>query len=412
MSEHPGRVSHDDDLEVCFTNFGPYHLARLRALARRLADVGGRLIAYEVAGTERTYPWTRSRGEEPFDWVTLFPDRVLESIEPDACRWAMTEALEHDRPGRAGDRRLCRGPNRWRPPAGPPDKLPRDDPDVREPGDRQDPGLVEGVGQAPVPCPPVRRGPGGWPSHRDYLVQLGMPPDRIAMGYNAVDNAYFASAARRWRDRPNGRHGLPAAPYFLTVCRLVREKNLVRLVEAFARYRRGAEGDQPWELVLCGDGPGRDEVAAAVAASGFADVIHRPGFVQVDQLPRWYAHAGAFVLPSLLEPWGLVANVAAASELPLVISPRPAVPRRWCRTRPAPPAPASTRLTSRSLPRRSPESRPRRTDSLAEMGRRAAEVVSFWGPGRFADGVLEARSTWPGTAGDRAACRPTWSSRR
>jgi hypothetical protein len=30
------------------------------------------------------------------------------------------------------------------------------------------------------------------------------------------------------------------------------------------------------------------------------------------------------------------------------------------------------------------------SESLATMGRRAAEVVSCWGPDRFADGVLEA----------------------
>ena len=41
---------------VCFTNFGPYHLARLRALATLLAESGDRLVAYEVAGREQRYP--------------------------------------------------------------------------------------------------------------------------------------------------------------------------------------------------------------------------------------------------------------------------------------------------------------------------------------------------------------------
>ncbi len=42
---------------ACFTNFGPYHLARLRALAGRLRERGDCLIAYEMAATERSYPW-------------------------------------------------------------------------------------------------------------------------------------------------------------------------------------------------------------------------------------------------------------------------------------------------------------------------------------------------------------------
>ena len=44
-------------LAISFTNFGPYHLARLRALAQALAARGGRLIAYETAGSERLYPF-------------------------------------------------------------------------------------------------------------------------------------------------------------------------------------------------------------------------------------------------------------------------------------------------------------------------------------------------------------------
>src|SRR4029079_7575481 len=75
-------------LAVCFTNFGPYHLARLRALALRLRASGDCLIAYEVAGNERTYPWQRRCHEEPFDWITLFPDRILETLTPGECTQA------------------------------------------------------------------------------------------------------------------------------------------------------------------------------------------------------------------------------------------------------------------------------------------------------------------------------------
>ena len=75
---------------LCFTNFGPYHLARLRALASRLTQEALRLIAYEVAGSEQTYPWRRSRSDEPFEWITLFPDRTLETIPAAECRTAIT----------------------------------------------------------------------------------------------------------------------------------------------------------------------------------------------------------------------------------------------------------------------------------------------------------------------------------
>ena len=100
----------------------------------------------------------------------------------------------------------------------------------------------------------------GGPRHRDYLVDLGMPRDRIALGYNAVDNAAFARRPRPPDATPDGRRGLPEAPYFLAVNRFVPEKNLARLVRAFARYRRPRREAGAWDLVLCGDGPGADEV--------------------------------------------------------------------------------------------------------------------------------------------------------
>jgi glycosyltransferase involved in cell wall biosynthesis len=375
-------------VSVCFTNLGPYHLARLRALADGLAARGDRLIVYEVAGSERTYPWARCRLDEPFDWVTLFPDRVLETIEPEACRRAMIEALERDRPDALGIVGYAR---------------PESVAAARWAARRRRPAILlsesQEIDKARVWWKELIKSRllrlfdaavVGGPPHRDYLVRLGMPVGRITMGYNAVDNAYFAQEARRWRSDPDGRTGLPVGPYFLGICRFVPEKNLVRLIEAFARYRRVATGDRPWDLVLCGDGPGKHEVEAAVAASGFADTIHRPGFLQVDELPRWYAHAGAFVLPSLMEPWGLVANEAAACGLPLLIS-----RHAGCETTLLPAPPGATGFSfdpldidemAGALARIASAT----SESLAEMGRRAAEVVSHWGPERFADGVVEA----------------------
>ena len=47
-----------------------------------LTERGDCLIAYEVAGSERTYPWQRRRQAEPFDWITLFPDRTSRRRPP------------------------------------------------------------------------------------------------------------------------------------------------------------------------------------------------------------------------------------------------------------------------------------------------------------------------------------------
>jgi glycosyltransferase involved in cell wall biosynthesis len=46
--------------------------------------------------------------------------------------------------------------------------------------------------------------------------------------------------------------------------------------------------------------------------------VYFPGFRQIEELPRFYAHAGCFIHPALEEPWGLVINEAMASGLPIL----------------------------------------------------------------------------------------------
>jgi 1,2-diacylglycerol 3-alpha-glucosyltransferase len=57
-----------------------------------------------------------------------------------------------------------------------------------------------------------------------------------------------------------------------------------------------------------------------VTGAGLDDRIHRPGFVQYGALPAYYASAGACVLPSLSDQWGLAINEAMASGLPVIVS--------------------------------------------------------------------------------------------
>ena len=198
-------------LSVCFTNFGPYHLARLRALAALLARSGDRLIAHEVADQEERYPWDRSRRDEPFAWTTFFPGRSMESIPAGECASAMTAALDRDRPGAVGVVGYARPESmaalRWARRHGRPAILMSESQEIDHP---------RAWWKEAIKARRVRRfSPAlvGGPRHRDYLAKLGMPADRIALGYNAVDNAdYAAPGRRRPVRRPEGRAGLPARP--------------------------------------------------------------------------------------------------------------------------------------------------------------------------------------------------------
>ncbi len=373
---------------LCFTNFGPYHLARLRALASALRERGDCLIVYEMAATEQTYPWQRSRQSEPFDWITLFPDRVLESVSPRACAKAMTRVLDRDQPDALGIVGYARPESmaavRWARRHGRTAILMSESQAIDRPRtwwkelikrqrvSRFDAALV------------------GGPAHRDYLADLGMSTDQITLGYNAVDNGFYRDQAAAWRNHPEGRTCLPTAPYFLSVCRFVPEKNLLRLIKAFAHHRDQAPPNEAWELVLCGDGPQAGQIEEAIRTSGHAGAIHRPGFLQAAELCRLYAYAAGFILPSISEPWGLVANEAASTGLPLLISDRAgcaatlvpeAQPTSGARFDPFDVEEICQKLTWLSALSES---------DRRSMGERAAQIVDAWGPDRFARGTLEA----------------------
>ena len=163
-------------------------------------------------------------------------------------------------------------------------------------------------------------------------MALGMPRERIFLGYDAVDNDYFTKGAATARiaereARKRGelsevriRYALPAR-YFLASARLIEKKNLPRLIDAYARYRSLAR-NEPWDLVLLGDGPLRPALCSQLHALGLDASVHLPGFIQYEELPVYYGLAETFVHASTTEQWGLVVNEAMASGLPVLVSNR------------------------------------------------------------------------------------------
>ena len=74
--------------------------------------------------------------------------------------------------------------------------------------------------------------------------------------------------------------------------------------------------------MILGDGHLRPQLTRRVEQLGIAEDVLLPGFKQYDELPAWYGLAGAFVLASTTEQWGLVVNEAMASGLPVLVSER------------------------------------------------------------------------------------------
>ena len=187
---------------ACFTNFGPYHLARLRALAIQLRERGDCLVAYEMAGSEKTYPWQPVRHAEPFDWITLFPDRALETLTPAECATAIVRLLDQRPARRCCHHRLRQARVDGRGSMGPRNRRVAILMSESQAIDRPRAWWKEMIKRRRLRCL-MRR---SWVALATAITwsSLGMPADRITLGYNAVDNAFYREQADCWQRSSRG----------------------------------------------------------------------------------------------------------------------------------------------------------------------------------------------------------------
>ncbi|HLG99520.1 MAG TPA: glycosyltransferase family 1 protein [Bryobacteraceae bacterium] len=172
-------------------------------------------------------------------------------------------------------------------------------------------------------------------TRRDVETVLGIPSARIRVVYNAPDPAFCPPEG--WQLPGNGEHCAytPAMqrvlhryhihyPFLLYVGRTNAQKNIPRLVEAFA-VLRGELKDCPSyrdiRLIIIGDEISRQPaLRQAVIQSRVEAAVRFLGFVPIETLRTFYQLAAAFVFPSLYEGFGLPPLEAMACGTPVVCS--------------------------------------------------------------------------------------------
>jgi glycosyltransferase involved in cell wall biosynthesis len=112
---------------------------------------------------------------------------------------------------------------------------------------------------------------------------------------------------------------LPFKRFVLALGRIVHKKGFDLLVEAFKRV---APRHEHLGLVIGGDGPARAALERAVAAAGLADRVVLPGALSRENIAWVMASAELFVMPSRIEPFGIVALEALRAGLPTIVSSR------------------------------------------------------------------------------------------
>ncbi|MFZ0831362.1 MAG: glycosyltransferase family 4 protein [Thermoplasmata archaeon] len=140
---------------------------------------------------------------------------------------------------------------------------------------------------------------------RQLVERYGTPPAKVRVIYNAV--------------RPNERLA-PLAhsnKIVLYLGRLAAMKGVDTFLRAAARV---APRKSPPLFVVAGEGPESDRLLLLAARLGIGDQVLFLGKVTDEERTTLLASASVFVLPSVVEPFGIAAAEAMAAGIPAIVS--------------------------------------------------------------------------------------------
>ena len=142
---------------------------------------------------------------------------------------------------------------------------------------------------------------------------FGLPREKVEMIPNEVSRKAFGGSGRGRSIRVE--LGVDGQPLVLFAGRLEYEKGVQTLIDAVPLLDRSVPGVR---VVVAGAGSYRHELERRVRALRLGRRVRFEGFVDERRLRRLYRTADVVVVPSLYEPFGLVAVEAMACRTPVV----------------------------------------------------------------------------------------------
>jgi len=155
----------------------------------------------------------------------------------------------------------------------------------------------------------------------DYMVShvrwaFGLPVDKLVMIPNGVNVEVYNKIENDDLSRFRGKFALPEEKIVLFVGRLVYEKGVHVLVNAVPKVLEKVNA----KFIIVGNGYMKERLSSLVKNIGLAHKVLFTGFVDDETLRRLQICADVSVVPSLFEPFGIVALEAMAAKSPVVVS--------------------------------------------------------------------------------------------
>jgi glycosyltransferase involved in cell wall biosynthesis len=170
---------------------------------------------------------------------------------------------------------------------------------------------------------------------KDLIEKLGADPAKIFVVYEGVDHQIFKPQIEKEIEKVKAKYKI-SGDYFLFVGTIQPRKNLVKLIEAFSMVvgqlgnwairkknpkHSVAQKPNNLQLVIAGKkGWLADEIYQAPKKFKVEERVKFLDYVDVSDLPALYSGCLAFVLPSLVEGFGLPALEAMACGAPVMLS--------------------------------------------------------------------------------------------
>ncbi|MCL0096015.1 glycosyltransferase family 4 protein [Thermodesulfovibrionales bacterium] len=151
---------------------------------------------------------------------------------------------------------------------------------------------------------------------KEYLEHFGAKSEDIHISINTVDMDYFQGKVFQYRNSKNFSEERKKYPKFLLlyVGQLIKRKGVIQVLKALDYL-----GDPQIGFIIIGKGTLEKELKEFCKEKSLQNVFFE-GFHQQEELPKYYALADIFILPTFQEVWGLVVNEALASGLYVLCS--------------------------------------------------------------------------------------------
>lgn len=144
----------------------------------------------------------------------------------------------------------------------------------------------------------------------DWFREYGCAEDALFQSHLCADNERYGKFA-----------GITPKTYDIAFSGQFIERKMPLFFVEVASLMKTKKPDL--RVLLMGDGPQREAVLDALKTRGIS--FDYPGFVSQADLPRYYAAAEMLLFPTLLDPWGVVANEACAAGIPVITCPNAGV---------------------------------------------------------------------------------------